>query len=224
VSDARDELVARVSRNLELLEERIALAGRDPATVAVVAVTKTFGPDAALAAAAAGIGDVGENYADELVRTHDAAQGAALTWHFLGALQRNKLAKLAGRVDVYQTIASAREAEALAARAPGARAYVQVDVAGLPGRNGCGLDDVPGIVAASRAAGLTVEGLMCVGSPDPSIVEGEFGALRRAADAVGLEGCSMGMSGDLEAACRQGSTMLRVGTALFGERRRRPGR
>ena len=218
MSPARDELVARVTANLAVVAERIAAAGRDPSHLTLVAVCKAFGADAPAAAAAAGLHDVGENYANELVAHHDALGDTALTWHFLGALQRNKLARLAPRVAVYEAVAAARDAELVARHAPGARCYVQVDVSGLPGRAGCAPDATPGVVAASRGAGLVVEGLMCVASPDPGAAADEFASLRRAADALGLPGCSMGMSGDLEAACRAGATVLRLGTALFGER------
>jgi PLP dependent protein len=218
VTLARDDLVARVTANLAVVAERIASAGRDPSGVTVVAVCKAFGPEAAAAAAAAGLHDVGENYAGELVAHHDALGELPLTWHFLGALQRNKLARLAPRVAVYESIASAHQAELVGAHAPGARCYVQVDVSERPGRAGCGTGEVPSVVAAARGAGLVVEGLMCVASPDPDAAAAEFAWLRGAADALGLGGCSMGMSGDLEAACRAGATVVRLGTALFGER------
>ena len=215
---ARDELVALDRTNLADVTDRVARAGRDPATVRVVAVTKTFGPEAVAAAMAAGITDVAENYAAELVEKHDALDGAGCSWHFLGRLQRNKLAKLAPRVSVYQSVEDPAAPAAIAARAPGARCYVQVDVAGLPGRAGCRPAGAAEVVAAARDAGLGVEGLMCVASPDPDLAFGEFAGLRRLADELGLEGCSMGMSGDFEAACRAGSTMLRLGTILFGQR------
>jgi PLP dependent protein len=218
VTPARDELVARVTASLVVVRERIASTGRDPGSVTVVAVCKSLGPDAPLAAASAGLVDVGENYAAELVAHHDAAGTTPLSWHYLGALQRNKLARLAPRVAVYQSVASARDAELIARHAPGARCYVQVDVSGLPGRAGCPSDKAPVVAAAASDLGLVVEGLMCVASPDPDRAAGEFADLRRAADALGLEGCSMGMSGDLEAACAAGATVVRLGTALFGPR------
>jgi PLP dependent protein len=223
VTDARDELVARVSRNLALVHGRIAATGRDPATVRVLAMLKAQGVGAAGAAGAAGLVDVGENYADELVAHHRVAP-PGLTWHFWGALQRNKLARLAPLVAVYGSVASGAQAAAVAARAPGARCYVQVDVAGLPGRAGCAPGAAGEVAAAAAAAGLSVEGLSCVASPDPALAAGEFAGLRRLADDLGLEGCSMGMSGDLEAACRAGATMLRLGTALFGPRPQPPSR
>ena len=224
MSPARDELVARVTANLGAIRERVAATGRDPDEVRVVAVCKSLGPDAPLAALAAGLGDVAENYATELVAHHDAAGDAPLTWHFLGALQRNKLARLSPRVAVYQSVASARDADLVARHAAAARCYVQVDVTGLPGRAGCTPAATPDVVAAARDAGLRVEGLMCVASPDPHLAATEFEGLRRAADALGLEGCSMGMSGDLEAACRAGATLVRLGTALFGPRPSPPSR
>lgn len=218
MSLARDEPVARVTANLAQVRERIAATGRDPAAVTVLAVCKSFGPEAPAAAAAAGLLDVGENYAGELVAHHDALTGTRLTWHYLGALQRNKLARLASRVAVFQSIASARDAELVARHAPGARAYVQVDVTGLPGRAGCRMRDAREVVAATREAGLACEGLMCVASPEPGAAAAQFAALRRAADDLSLEGCSMGMSGDFEAACRAGATLVRLGTALLGPR------
>ncbi|HLK44956.1 MAG TPA: alanine racemase, partial [Acidimicrobiales bacterium] len=104
------------------------------------------------------------------------------------------------------------------ARAPGASCYVQVDVTGAPGRAGCDPARTPEVVAAARDAGLSVEGLMCVAAPEPAAAAAQFAGLRRASDALSLEGCSMGMSGDLELACSAGATMLRLGTALLGPR------
>lgn len=222
MSDARDELVARVVSNLEDVRARIASVREDAASVRVVAVTKTFGVDHAAAAIAAGIGDLAESRVDELAAKHDALGGRQVTWHFLGPLQRNKIARLAPLVDVYQTLCRTEEVGALARHAPGARCYVQVALAALPGRHGCRLDDAARIVDEARGAGLGVEGLMGVASPDPAAAAAQFARLRRLTDELSLEGCSMGMSGDLEAACAAGSTMVRVGTALFGARPTQP--
>jgi PLP dependent protein len=217
VSEARGELVARVAGNLAAVRARIAAVRTDPGSVSVVAVTKTFGPPAVEAAIAAGLTDVAESYAKELVATRNAVT-TPVTWHYLGALQGNKLGALVTRVDVFQSVASATDAERLGHRAAGARCYVQVDVTGDPGRLGCRRADLDGVVGAARDAGLRVEGLMCVASPDPVRATEEFGWLRGAADRSGLEGCSMGMSGDFELACALGSTMVRLGTILFGDR------
>ena len=80
------------------------------------------------------------------------------------------------------------------------------------------MEDAGDVVAATRDAGLACAGLMCVAAPDPVAAAAQFAALRRAADALSLEGCSMGMSGDYEAACRAGATLVRLGTALLGAR------
>jgi len=222
VTTARDDLVARVSANLDSVRGRIAATGRDPATVCIVGVTKSFGPPAAIAAHQAGLTELAENYADELVASHDALGDAAVRWHFLGALQRNKLARLAPRVAVYESVTSPRDVEVLSAKVRSATCYVQVDVTGEPGRAGCRPELAGVVVALARDAGLVVEGLMCVASRDPGLAAGQFAGLRRLADDLGLGGCSMGMSGDFEAACQHGSTLLRLGTALFGDRPRRP--
>lgn len=215
---ARDDLVARVSSNLAAVRARIAASGVDPSSVTVLAVTKTFGPDAVRAAAHAGLRDVAESFANELVATHDAAGVEGLTWHYLGALQRNKLARLAPRVDVYQSLGTEREALALARRAPGARCYVEVNVSGAANRPGCDPGGLGAVLAAARGAGLAVEGLMCVASPDRDAARGHFATVRALADAAGLERCSMGMSQDYDLACAAGATMIRLGTALFGAR------
>lgn len=219
---ARDDLVARVLANLGIVHERIAATGRDTSGITIVAVTKSFGPPAAIAAYAAGLTDLAENYADELVASHDALGDAPVRWHFLGALQRNKLARLVLRVSVFESVTSLRDVDVLAARVTAASCFVQVDVTGEPGRAGCPPQLAGVVVHAAEAAGLVVEGLMCVASMDPGLAEGQFQGLRRLADGLGLAGCSMGMSGDFEAACRSGATVLRLGTVLFGERPRRP--
>ena len=222
MTTARGDLVARVSANLDAVRGRIAATGRDPSGVAIVAVTKSFGPPAAIAAYEAGLTELAENYADELVASHDALGDAPVRWHFLGALQRNKLSRLVTRVAVYESVTSPRDVDVLGARVSTASCFVQVDVTGEPGRAGCRPELAGVVVAAARDAGLVVEGLMCVASRDLGVAAGQFAGLRRLADSLGLAGCSMGMSGDFEAACRSGATMLRLGTALFGDRPRRP--
>ncbi|HUD69410.1 MAG TPA: YggS family pyridoxal phosphate enzyme [Acidimicrobiales bacterium] len=222
MTTARDELVARVSANLDAVRERVEATGRDAGAVTIVAVTKSFGPPAAIAAYEAGLTELAENYADELVASHDALGDAPARWHFLGALQRNKLARLVPRVAVYESVTSLRDVHVLGARVATASCFVQVDVTGEPGRAGCRPELAGVVVAAARDAGLVVEGLMCVASRDPGLAAGQFAGLRRLADNLGLTGCSMGMSGDYEAACRSGATVLRLGTALFGDRPRRP--
>lgn len=193
--------------------------------VRIVAVTKRFGPPAALAAAAAGVLDVGENYAQELVATAagveacDASVAAALRWHFIGHLQRNKVKLVAPLVACWQTVDSVRLGAEVAKRAPGADVLVQVNATGAAGQSGADAGAVPAIVEELRAYDLTVRGLMCLGAHgDRPATIAAFTALRRLADDLGLAECSMGMSADLVEALEAGSTMVRIGSALFGPR------
>lgn len=185
----------------------------------MVAVTKGFGPDAVTAAVAAGLADVGENYAQELV-----AKAAALPdlprsvrWHFLGAVQRNKVPALAPVVACWDSVARLAEGEAIARRRPGAEVLVELDLSGAAGRNGCPPADAPALVAALSDLGLDVRGLMAV-APLGQPARPAFRAVRELADRLGLPERSMGMTGDLEDAVAEGSTMVRVGRALFGDR------
>ena len=204
------------------IRSRIEAAAPDPARVTLVAVTKGFGPEAVRTALAAGLGAVGENYADELVAKSAVVgndPGPTPEWHFLGTIQRNKVPRLAPIVACWQSVCRLEEGLAIAKRRPGARVLVQVDVADLPGRGGVAPAGVPGLVAALQAEDLDVAGLMAVGTPGPP--EGAragFREVTRLADSLGLEVRSMGMTDDLEVALSEGSTMVRIGRALFGER------
>jgi hypothetical protein len=205
------------------VRRRIEQAGGDPSAVRVVAVSKGFGPEAVRAARAAGLLDIGENYANELVTKaaeleSDPAASKPVRWHFLGAIQRNKVARLAPVVHVWQSVSRIEEGERIARFAPGARVLVEVDTTGLRGRNGCPPAGVPALVAALREDGLDVRGLMTVAAPGPEAASSAFGAVRTLADELGLEERSMGMTDDLEAAVRAGTTMVRIGRALFGDR------
>ncbi len=134
-------------------------------------------------------------------------------------MQRNKVPELAPLVGLWQSVARIVEGERIARFAPGAAVRVQVDSTGLPGRNGCPPDQVAGVVDGLRALDLHVVGLMTVAAPGPAeAARGSFEAVARLADDLGLEERSMGMSDDLEAAVDAGTTMVRIGRALFGER------
>jgi len=186
----------------------------------VVAVTKGFGPEAVALARAVGLVDIGENYSQELLGK--APGPAGTSWHFLGTVQRNKVASLAPVVTLWQSVARLAEGQRIAREAPGARVLVQVDCTGRPERNGCGGDEVPALVEALSALDLDVRGLMTVAPPEPLEAERAFGVVGRLADSLGLPERSMGMSDDLELAVAAGSTMVRIGRALFGERSRGP--
>jgi uncharacterized pyridoxal phosphate-containing UPF0001 family protein len=215
-------------RRFEEVRRRIDSASPDPASVRVVAVTQGFTVDAVRAALAAGLGDIGENYADDLVAKAaavDAAPGAGPdpVWHFLGAVQRNKVARLAPVVGWWQGVSRLEEGRAIASRHPGSRVLVQVDVAGLPGRGGAPPGGVAELVAALSDLDLDVAGLMAVGPPGPpEAARAGFAAVSSLADSLDLAVRSMGMSDDLEVALSEGSTMVRLGRALFGDRAPRP--
>jgi uncharacterized pyridoxal phosphate-containing UPF0001 family protein len=120
---------------------------------------------------------------------------------------------------MWQSVAREAEGDRIARYAPGATVLVQVDVTGLRGRNGCPPADVSELVGRLRALGLDVRGLMTVAAPGREAAARAFGEVARLADQLSLPERSMGMSDDLEQAVAAGTTMVRIGRALFGERR-----
>lgn len=203
-----------VASRLAEVRERIRAAGGDLDRVRIVAVTKTFGADAARAAVAAGVADCGESRAQELLAKAPEVEGAR--WHFVGRLQTNKVRQLAGVVSLWQSLDRPDVVDEVARRAPGARVLIQVNVSAEPQKGGCEPADTRLLVERARDAGLEVAGLMCVPAADAP--RDGFRRLRSLADDLGLEERSMGMTGDLEVAVEEGSTMVRVGNALFGPR------
>ena len=189
--------------------------------VRLVAVTKRFGAEAVHAALAAGVEDVGENYAQELVAKAQevATSGAEPTWHFIGHVQRNKVKLLAPWVSLWHAVDSVRLGAEIAKRAAGAAVLVQVNATGAETQSGVAPPEVPALVDELRSLDLQVRGLMTIGAMgDLERSRAEFRSIRALADSLELPECSMGMSGDLEAALEEGSTMIRVGTTIFGPR------
>jgi uncharacterized pyridoxal phosphate-containing UPF0001 family protein len=212
------ELVQRVADNLAAVRARIASTGRDLASVRIVAVTKTFGVDAVRAALANGLGDLGENYVDELCEKRTQSDDAPITWHYVGAVQSNKIRSIVACADVIASVSRLKEIERIATVAPSRRLYVQVDYTGAPERNGALEGDVARIVARGRALDLDVRGLMTVAPTGGDGARRAFRALGALADDLGLTERSMGMSDDLEVACEYGTSEVRIGRALFGAR------
>ena len=216
--------VAVVAERLEVLRRRIADAGADPSAVTVVAVTKGFDRGAVDAALAVGIPAVGENYADELLAKAaafggDATVGPAVPWHYIGAIQRRRVRELAAVVQCWQTVWRLEEGRSIARHAPGATVMVEVNLAGSADRPGAAPTDVATLVQQLGGEGLSVVGLMGVAPPGPpQMARPGFRALASLAGELGLAQLSMGMSGDLQVAVEEGATMVRVGTALFGQR------
>ncbi len=214
------------------IARRQAAAGRtDPVTI--VAVTKGFGLEAVEAALAAGLADVGENRVQEALEKLDTPVGRRAKWHLVGHLQRNKAKHVAGRFALIHSVDSAELAEELDKRAGGGaghgakqRVLLQVNVAGETQKSGCAPADAPAL--AHRVAAqphLALEGLMTIApfTDDQDVQRRTFRGLRVLRDALQEEGLwlptlSMGMSADYGIAVEEGTTVIRLGTVLFGPR------
>jgi pyridoxal phosphate enzyme (YggS family) len=240
-SERGDDIAREVRSNLEKVRARIARAceraRRDPASVTLVAVSKTKPFESIGAALEAGQRDFGENYAQELQEKADAfAQMAALgsaagfasfdagpRWHFLGALQTNKAKVVVGRAALVHTVDRPSLAAALGKRAAALglvqRVLLEVNLADEPQKGGVAPADLPALLQAVRALpALRCEGLMCI-PPAGEDARPHFARLRALRDQHGAgPELSMGMSDDFEAAIEEGATLVRVGTAIFGAR------
>jgi pyridoxal phosphate enzyme (YggS family) len=223
--------VTKVREGLEAVRARIARArpaSTDPRNVTIVAVTKGFGPGAPLAAIAAGLRDLGENYYQEAVAKYaQLPRPAGVSLHFIGRVQRNKARRIAELFDVVQTVDELSVAHALDQAAAAMRktltVLVQVNVA-HDQRQGVLPDDVPGFVEGLKSMpSLAARGLMAMGPGNLREAPDAFARARACFDVLRMtypqvDTLSMGMSDDLEIAVAAGSTMVRVGTALFGAR------
>jgi pyridoxal phosphate enzyme (YggS family) len=228
-----------VQANLQAVHERITAAargaGRDPASVALLAVSKTFPPDAIVAAHAAGQRAFGENYVQEAL---DKIQSLAelrdgLEWHFIGPVQSNKTRAIAEHFDWVQSVDRLKVAQRLSEQRPAAmlplNVLLQVNISGEATKSGVEAGDVEGLArAVVELPRLRLRGLMAIPEPDaePERQRGPLAAMRALyerlrAHGLALDTLSMGMSADLEAAVLEGSTMVRIGTAIFGERERK---
>jgi PLP dependent protein len=212
------------------IEQAAREVGRDPVAIRLVAVSKTKPAEAVREAYAAGQRDFGENYVQELSeKAASLADLPDLRWHVIGHLQRNKVKFVVGLAAMIHTLDSVRLAEELGKRAAGREAplpvLVEVNVGGEEQKSGCRPEELEEIVAAAaRQHALAVAGLMTVPphSDDPAGARPYFDALVRLRDEHGgaarLPELSMGMTHDLEHAIYAGATLVRVGTAIFGER------
>jgi uncharacterized pyridoxal phosphate-containing UPF0001 family protein len=215
-ASSASDLRERIGANLEVVRQRIASTGRDVDSVRVVAVTKTFSPETVRAAVEVGLRDFGENYVDELCAKRDIVPEGV--WHFLGALQSNKIARATRCADVLSGVSRDRELNKLASLASTAMLDIQVDFTQRAERNGAPPSMVPELVSRARELNLKVRGLMVVAPPDADLARAAFRRTVELADELGLVERSMGMSEDLEMACELGTTEVRVGRALFGPR------
>ena len=218
----------------EALPERLAqvraeIARLAPQPVAIVAVTKGFGTDAIRAARETGLADIGENRVQEALQKQDAlGDAAAIRWHLIGHLQRNKAKLVPGRFELVHSVDSLELATELSKRAmTPLRVLLQVNVAHEPQKSGCTLEEAP--VLARQVATLEhlrLEGLMTLApfTDDLDVQRRTFRGLRVLRDRikeeveVWLPTLSMGMSGDYATAVAEGATVIRLGTVLFGPR------
>jgi len=205
-------------------------AGRDPAGVRLLAVSKTWPAESVREAAAAGQRAFGENYVQEGVAKVEALADLGLEWHFIGPLQSNKTRLVANRFAWVHSIDRLKIAERLAEQRdvhlPPLDVCIQVNVSGEASKSGVAPADLPELArAVASLPRLRLRGLMAIPEPTPDVAlqRARFASLRMLRDelnaaGLGLDTLSMGMSDDLEAAIAEGSTMVRVGTAIFGSR------
>ncbi|MGH9280563.1 MAG: YggS family pyridoxal phosphate enzyme [Acidimicrobiales bacterium] len=212
-----------IAERLDRVRRRIVDAGGSLDGMRIVAVTKGFGAEAVEAVVAAGLHDVGENYAQELEAKLAGTAARGVRWHFVGHVQRNKVKRIAAGVHLWQAVDRLSAGVEIARRAPGAAVLLQVNASGDPAKHGCDFEAAPALVEALAALDLDVRGLMAVGpAGDPELARPGFRRVVELADHLGLPERSIGMTDDLEVAVQEGSTMVRVGRALFGPRSRRP--
>jgi pyridoxal phosphate enzyme (YggS family) len=224
--------------NLQVVRDRIASAAvhyaRNVDSVTLLAVGKGQTAARLAEAAALGLRDFGENYLQEALPKLEALRPLGLTWHFIGQVQSNKTREIAAHFDWVHTIdrikVAQRLAEQRAPQQPPLQARNQLRLGDEPGKGGVEPAAAAALVAAIRGLPrLRLRGLMCVPPEEASLAAQRawFAQVRSLRDALqagfpGLEldTLSMGMSGDLEAAIAEGATLVRIGTALFGPRRR----
>lgn len=208
-----------VAERLAALRARVERAGGDPRAITIVGA-KPPSVEACREALAAGLTDLGENRAQELLAKAGAIDG--VSWHFIGRLQTNKVRGLAPVIALWESIDRPELVDELERRAPAARILVQVNISAEAQKGGCDPDGTVALVERARGAGLEVLGLMGIGPEgDAERTRAGFRLLAVLADHLDLPVRSMGMTSDLEVAVEEGSTMIRVGSGLFGPRSRR---
>lgn len=223
----RDQLAT----NLDVVRRRIAAAasaaGRDPAEVTLIAVTKTWPAEDVRLLAELGVSDVGENRDQEAAPKHAACAELPLRWHFIGQVQRNKAASVTSYADVVHSVDRTVLVEALDRHATAhgreVTALVQVALDGSTGRGGVPPEQVAEVAAAiASSTALELGGVMAVaplqGDPEEAFARLAAVAAELRGNHPGATVISAGMSGDLDAAIRHGATHVRVGTALLGHR------
>lgn len=230
--------MSSISDNLQAVHERIATAARAvsrrPQDIVLLAVSKTFGADAVLEAAQAGQREFGENYLQEALDKMDAVRelrpDLALAWHFIGPIQSNKTRPIAERFDWAHSVEREKIAQRLSDQRPDhlppLNICLQINISGEASKSGARPEDVAELAQAiARMPRLKLRGLMAIPEPEPDL-ERQRVPLRRLRQlydqlneqGLALDTLSMGMSSDLDAAVAEGATIVRIGTAIFGQR------
>lgn len=223
----------RLTALLARIQSAAAAAGRAGVGIRLVAVSKTFPSEAIRQAIAAGVSDIGENYIQEARDKFEALQGTAVKWHFIGRLQTNKAKQAVRMFDLIHTLDSyklALELDRCARRLHKIQpVLIQVNVAGEATKAGVAPEEALSLVRQAAALeNIAVKGLMTMPPyfNAPERVRPFFAALRQLRDRIrheeianiDMQELSMGMTGDFEAAVAEGATLVRIGTAVFGER------
>jgi PLP dependent protein len=228
-----------ISEHCGAVRERISLAcrraGRDPADVSLVGVAKTFSAGAVREAIRAGVADIGENYVQELLGKREELRDEAVRWHFIGHLQTNKVRQIAGWVHMIHAVDSERLVAEINRQAERAGRVIdcllEVNTTGEESKFGVTPEGAPALAASLAPFGhIRIAGLMTIGPflPDPEGSRPMFRRLRLLRDEIAATGqsnvtmrhLSMGMTGDFEVAIDEGATLVRVGTAIFGSRKK----
>lgn len=228
---AAAQVMSTIEKNIAKVAARIREAaqavGRDPASVGLLAVSKTQPATAIREAAEAGVRDFGENYLQEALDKQAELSELPLTWHFIGPIQSNKTKSIAEHFDWVHSVDRLKIAQRLSdqrpAELPPLNICLQVNVSGEASKSGCAPEELLQLAQAVAAMPqLRLRGLMCIPAPseDPAEQRAAFARLRALRDELPLplDTLSMGMSQDLEAAIAEGATWVRIGTALFGAR------
>ncbi|HWR77901.1 MAG TPA: YggS family pyridoxal phosphate-dependent enzyme [Thiobacillus sp.] len=220
----------RLHAVLARIAHAAAEAGRDAAEVRLLAVSKTFDAVALRDLAACGQREFGENYVQEALEKQSALRDLPLLWHFIGPIQSNKTRAIAENFSWVHSVDRLKIAERLSAQRPAGlpplQVCIEVNVSGEASKGGVAPAELPALAEAlSTLSGMQLRGLMAIPAPatDVATQRAAFRQVREAYHALiarghALDTLSMGMSADLEAAILEGATLVRIGTALFGER------
>ena len=207
----------------EQIRERLGdineiIAAKAQNQVNLIAVTKGFTHEEVNVASELGVKNFGENYAQELL-AKNLLVDSEINWHYIGQLQSNKIRKISHLVDVWHSVTSLKLAREIHKRNDQAKILLQVSLLGPSNSKGFEIEELPDLILKLRDEKIDVSGLMTMGVPgDIVATRFVFERLRKLADTFELSECSMGMSDDFEIALESGSSMIRVGSAIFGNR------